>query len=666
MNNFTFDIPKPKLEYDFPEKSKDLFLFKDIKKPSEWALEHFEMGRGYGEHGKLTWEGREWQKDIVDAFLIYKKVIVCGPVQVGKSVAGVDIPWTWWNANVGGHSIIAYDDKDKAENVFEERIKDNIKNNLKDLWSGKDDDLKRDKIILRNGITRCASANVDSDFATFSADIIFLDELAKFKSRFDVVGMAEGRQASYKGLPGHHAIMGICSSPKKVGDPLYKEIHKGGVLILRYQMPCPHCKTYHELTDENIKELPNEKGELDHNPVRIRLNNESRYECPKCHQIILDNDRWNMIKKGVWIADGETISIEGIIKNEHSFRGKTDSVCFWFNRLIAKPDQYRFSDCLSSFFSARQSSDSKAWEVYQNENMARFINPVTRQLNHNFLNSKSINYLQYSDGAFIPDGVIILLTGIDTQDDGFFFVVRGFGKNMESWLIRHGFISCDMNNSLYRDPNEVVTAVRNGLLRPGYYRNDHTEMAPVFGLMDEGGHRRADVHYVCNHLPFLKPYKGSSSPNSEPIKRSKTDIHYMGNTRHWSDLVSNYMESDTWHLPKDVGIDYLEQVVKQYNEEDVDAHGNKFYRFVSGGNDHYRDCENQILAAAFVMNLPEKLNDESTAEKVKQAAILKARQNAMIQDHLNNPKTTPQSAPNLEMRNRNNRRRNTNPYRGRF
>jgi phage terminase large subunit GpA-like protein len=668
--NTVFDLPSPKLEYDFPDHLKNLFLFKTIKKPSEWALENFKLGRGYGEQGLLTFEGREWQKEIVDAYAIYKKVIVCGPVQVGKSIAGVDIPWCWWNANVGGHSLIAYDDKDKAENIFEERIKENIKSNLREFWSGKDDDLKRDKITLRNGIARCASANVENDFSSFSADIVFLDEVAKFKSHFDVVGMAEGRQANYKGLPGYHAIMGICSSPKKVGDPLYKEIHKGGVLILRRQMQCPHCKSFHELTDENIKELPNESGEMDHNPVRIRLKNDSRYECPRCHQIILDSDRWEMGKTGVWAAVGEEISIDGRIKNENSLRGKTDTVCFWPNRLVAKPDQWRFSDCLSSFFSARQSPDPKAWEVYQNEHMARFINPVTRQLSHSFLYSRvsagENQYYQYSEKAFIPDGVVILLAGIDTQDDGFYFAVRGFGKNMESWLIRHGFIACDMNNSLFRDPNEVVSAVRIGVLRPGYYRKDRTEMAPVFGLMDEGGHRRADVHYVCRHLPFLKPYKGSSSMSAEPIKRSKTDLHYMGNTRHWSELVANYMESDTWHLPLDVGKDYLEQVIKQYNEEDTDSHGNKINRWVSGGNDHYRDTENLILAAAFLMSLPEKLNDDSMAEKIKQAANTKAKQNAMIQDQINNPKPNPQTAPAKERENYRNHRRNTNPYRRRF
>jgi len=650
-----FDIGTPELKYQFPKELKNSFRFKDVMIPSEWAVKKFSLGRGYGESGPISFIGREWQVDIVDAYVRYKCIMVCGPVQVGKSISGADIPWAWWNDNVGGHSLIVYADKDTVKDVFEERISPSVKENLKHLWSGNEDDLRQEKIMLANGITRCASANVENDIATFSSDFIILDEYAKYKGSFDAANAARGRQKSYKGIPGYHAIMGIVSSPKKKNDPFYNEIHKGGVLVLKYRMPCPRCLHYHELVDSNIIEKVNAEGVADHDPVRIRLDKAARYECPRCHQDILDTERYDMISKGVWAADGEDVAQDGHIKNPIPLRGKTDSVCFWFNRLLSTPDKYLWSDCLSAFFSARQ--NPKAWAIYQNEDMARFLDPQTLQLSQSVLMEKCRGYNQYGDTAKIPDSVLLLLAGVDTQDDGFYYVIRGFGHNMSSWMIRHGFIECSMNSSRFKDPNEVLNVLRVGLLKPNYYRKDGTEMGIIFGLIDEGGHRRADVHYVCKHFPVLRPYKGASSTVSDPIRRSPKDIHYMGNTRHWSELVQNYMESDEWFLPGDIGKEYLEQVVNQYTDKKINNMGKAEYVWVSGGADHYRDCENMILAAAHLMNLPEKLNDNEKSDAIKGAAEKRALQMQTIQRDdvgVNTKENTAQTLSPFARRNNNN------------
>lgn len=606
-------------DFELPADVKEQFLFKDIKKPSEWAEKEFKLGKGYGEQGQFSFDGREWQRDIVDAPLYYKTVIVCKPVQIGGSLCAIDVPWAWWNKFVGGRSLIVYADKDTSEDVFEERIKDNIKNNLPDIWSGLEDDLRREKIILNNGISRCGSANIENDFATFPASLVCLDEVSKYKSNFDVIGAARGRQKSYKGIPGYHGILIIVSSPKRHGDPLYNEIHGGGVLVLRCQFPCPRCGEYHELMDENIKELPNDKGEYDHNPTRIRLDGAAVYECPKCKGVIADIDRWKMLPKYRWVADDEVVAKDGQIKNENSLRYKSDSVCFWPNRLVSMPDKFTFADCLSAFFTARQSVDPKAWETYWNEDMARFINPRTEKVSYSHLMQKCGDYLQYSEQARLPNEVVILFAGIDTQDDGFYFVVRGFGHGMESWLVREGFIHCDMKESVNHDPRVVLEIIRRGILQPRYLKKDGTEIGIYAGFIDEGGHRQRDVHFICRHIPIFRAYKGSSSPNSDSIKKSEKGEHYMGNTRQLSELVQKYMESSTWHLPNDITKTYLEQVVKQYWEEEKDRHGNIKYKWVSGNNDHYRDCENYVMGLVLLNNLAERLNDTERIEQLKRA-----------------------------------------------
>jgi hypothetical protein len=170
------------------------------------------------------------------------------------------------------------------------------------------------------------------------------------------------------------------------------------------------------------------------------------------------------------------------------------------------------------------------------------------------------------------------------------------------------------------------------LLSPRYYRRDRTEMVFIFGLMDEGGHRRADVHYICRHFPVIRPYKGASSKSADPIRRSTNDIHFMGDTQYWSEIVQSYMESDEWFLPKDIGKDYLEQVVAQYNEKKINNRGTAEYVWVKGGDDHYRDCENLIMASAHIMNLPEKLNDPTRSLSIREAAEERAKRLQIVQE----------------------------------
>ena len=318
---YKFKRAKPNFKgVDIPDETRDLFASKEIPRPSDWAPGNVKFGIAYSEPGTFSFNGRDWQKPIIDAYYErifagcklpdryenkqgYKTVMVCGPVQIGKSVCGIDIPWIWWNKFVGGRSLLIYADLDAAQKTFEEKIKSNIKLNLPELWDGNQDHLKQEKVVLINGIAKCGSANVENDFATFPSDLVQLDEVSKYRSNkkesggFDAIAAARGRQKSYHGITGYHGILGIVSSPKRHGDPFYNEIHKGGVLILRCQMPCPACGEYHELTDANIKELSNERGEFDHDHARVARDNAAVYECPKCLATINDVDRWQMIKK---------------------------------------------------------------------------------------------------------------------------------------------------------------------------------------------------------------------------------------------------------------------------------------------------------------------------------------------------------------------------------
>jgi len=596
------------------------FAIRTVERPSVWAETRFILpAEGYGEYGQMTFAGREWQREIMDAFLYYHVVITVGAVQVGKSVAGIDVPWAWFQDQIGGRALLVYADKDTVNDVFEEKLKPIIENNLKHLWSGRDTDIRQDKIILRSGISRCASCNVKNDLATFPAKFVLCDEVAKWKKgtkqSFDAVGQAIGRTRDYHGSSGIDYRISIVSSPIEYGDALYQQIYMPGTLVLKRKVPCLGCGFYHELCVENIHELPNEKGEKDHDPLRIRTEKAAVYICPSCGKVIEDNERYEMDRRGLWATDEEKITPEGTILNKDPLREQADRVCFWMpGRLISKPEKYPFYECLASYFQAKFSPDPKVWQNYWNEDLARFFKPQANRLTEGYLRAKIAD--NYSMTGTVPEGVLVALGGIDTQDTGFFYTIVGYGRYMESWVLRYGWIPCDMNMSEFKDLQKVVERFEQYFYAAPLKYADGRTLPVLMALMDEGGHREPHVRAICRAHREIVPYKGSGR-DSDLFRRSQSKNLYLCNTESLSKLVEKDMGSDTWHLPCDVTQDFLDQIQRQYTKEDKDKSGNTIYVWVHGGEDHYRDCLNYALACAYILELPGRLNNEQGIRQIQ-------------------------------------------------
>jgi phage terminase large subunit GpA-like protein len=556
----------------------------------------------------------------MDAFLHYHTVIVVGPVQVGKSICGVDVPWAWFEDQIGGRALLVYADKDTVNDIFEEKLKPIIENNLKHLWSGRENDIRQEKIILRSGISRCASCNVKNDLATFPAKFVLLDEVAKWKTgtraSFDAVGQAIGRTRDYHGAPGIDYRVSIVSSPVEVGDALYAQVYQPGTLILKRKVPCLGCGFFHELCVENIHEIPNSEGKKDHDPHRIRSENAADYVCPACGKIIEDSERYEMDRLGVWAADDEIV-VDGEIQNNNLLRDKTDRVCYWIpGRLVSRPEKYSFADCLSGYFQNKFSPDANAWQNYLNEDMARFFKPQVNRLTEGYFRGKiAKDGGEYTTTGEIPDGVLVALGGVDTQDTGFYYSIVGYGRYMECWILRFGWIPCDMNMSDFKDPQKVLLRFEQEYFKTPLKYKDGRTLPVIMTMIDEGGHREKQIRYICQRHRDIAPYKGVGR-DMPLFKKSETKKLYLCNAESLSKLVEKDMASDTWHLPVDVTQDYLDQIQKQYTTEVRDKNGNPKYEWVHGGEDHYRDTLNMALGAAHVMNLPGRLNNESGIKQI--------------------------------------------------
>jgi phage terminase large subunit GpA-like protein len=535
---------------------------------------------------------------MVNSILYFDWVSFIAAVQTGKSMGTEGIS-AYFIDNYPMNMMFIYEKRDKIEEVFDERLKPMIQQvpAIRKYWNGDENNLSKKRLKLIHMIMRVASAGLKGDIATHNAGLVIGDEYAKWpKKDFSQVKAIEGRTQASR-MVGKKTKILLCTSPDNDQDPSFVECHKPNTYIFNPHYECPICGHWQYLIDRQIKEKPNKKGEFDHNPERIRTERAAYYECERCKGNIEEEERLQMSFGVRWMEQKSKIPFDKVITNPIRWKR---AVMQW-NRLVDVT--WTFSDCLATFFEAQSSPNINDLKTYMNEDMADWVKLRAQKYSKKYIKSKCLNYFQYGEDAFVPDGVSILYAGVDTQDSGFYYVIRGFGANMESWLIRHGFITCDMNTDEFKNPMAVYERFRTEIFRYPLKKKCGKMMHIEWAFIDRGGHRSTDVDTICNHMHNFFPYIGSTSKFSELVEYKDKSGLYFGNTEKLSIQVASDIKTNLWHVPIDVTDDYCEQLLEQYYEEYTDSRGHRKKKFITGDDtgkaDHYRDCENLIKGALF-------------------------------------------------------------------
>lgn len=586
----------------------EMLRIKDQPRPMTWAREHYRLTTAYARPGNFV--PYKWQEEILDAIAECDLVIQCAPTQVGKSlIAEVQVAWCIDNLPMNG--IVIYAKKETASDMFADRIRPMIKEigAIKKYWSGDDDDLTQKKMRLMHMFLRIGSAEVPSDIATWSSGLIYASEVSKYRKKrgWNPVESLKRRQEAYRIIGRHKAIFE--SSPLFVGDCLDEEMKQSGVLNLRAYHPCPHCGKFQVLTIRQVKEIANFRGEMDHDPGRITRERAARYECIGCKATIEEKHRIAMGELVVWAADGEKIE-NGVVVD----RKPTKKKSFQYTRFVDY--SFTFAEALSRWFAA-QRKGTEAMQTFMNEDMGEFWTEETIQISEDYLLKKKMDYRQYKSGE-IPNEVLTLVLGADCQDDGFYYVISGFGRGMEKYLVRSGFIAVKKDETEEgKDPHQLAyERFRAGILADPFVRRDGTELEIWFGFLDRGGHRPEDVDYICQRFTQIKPYIGMSRVDFKKpvVEQSSNGEWWMGQSMILSREVTGIIASARYHLPADVTQDYLDQVRNEYIEPKIDTHGNKKLVYVKIEPNHYRSCENYVHAACKAQSLEALLFDPTTVQ----------------------------------------------------
>ena len=597
--------------------------------PSDFANTHLKLvPGGYDSPGKLTL--KPYQIEPVNAIVDWwgkRRIAFQGPTRTAKSMM-TEVVMFWGMRYLNINGVVCYSEHDTVSLVFRTRIAEMIRGNkiLRELWDGVDDNLTVKNILLRNCMWRATSAQDLNDLASTGAGFVIGSEVSKWQKKKDnAILKLYGRQDS---TPEEFRRSIIETSPYEVGDMFHESVYRPGTIVLQPHYPCPICGEYQVFDDSNIK-LRREEVE-DHSKQAAMLRDEKEkavvYRCPHCQQEIKERDRRDIdarviwaapaqvavTRKRVWEQHGETIDKSGNVSGLP--RTRYDMVCFNWNRSV-DIENFTWYEWLARFFDACHRP--QMFHTYENETNSRFWEPVIDQRTEvSTLEAKRGDYYMRPGGGnndFVPDDVLIVTAGIDSQDKEFYYVLVGWGAYKSAYILRYGTIYCPMLDIKYTDRTVLLNTFREGFIgRNAMQKSDGTIMPIRLALIDRGGHRKEDVDLLTANIPILQGYVGltRNDPKKRLVYRSHEGPFYMAQAERLSEEVSNLIDSDNFHIPWDSGLDFMKQILNHFHTIEADKWGNEKTVWHKIRPDHYRSCLNMAYGTGELLNFDTLLNDE--------------------------------------------------------
>lgn len=354
----------------------------------------------------------------------------------------------------------------------------------------------------------------------------------------------------------------------------------------RWMHRCPYCGEYNEICFESVK----------HEHSKTLVNNREKHHvkilghaCPDCGHLFSQDEMRKQPAK--WIAENP----EAI---------KIGCRSFW----------------LTAFASPWVTWESILLDVYKNENDPEKLKVVyntklgklweERDL---ALSDEGLMQRLEEYPAELPDGVLCLTCGVDTQDNRLEYEVVGWGRNGESWGIKKGYI---MENPGTSEAWERLDDVLNHR----YEFQNGQGLSIAYTFVDSGGHFTQTVYQRCRERLKKRVFaiKGRGGegiplvnvPRKVPIKNNKriTCHLYILGVDAGKAMIYQNIEIETpgaryCHFPKgeDRGYDanFFSGLISERMVRKKTANGYKmaWEKLPGHKRNEALDCRNYALAA---------------------------------------------------------------------
>ena len=478
--------------YELGRKTLDMFRPPSDESVSEWAdSKRVIVGKSAPEPGPWHTDRAPYQREIMDSFSQrgIHDIVIMSSAQIGKTDMTVNMMGRMIDLDPGP-SLLVMPAEDDVENFSKERLAPTIEATP----------ALRDKVYTGNGST-ITQKNFPGGFLSMTGAMspgglksrpiqnLFMDEVDGYPASAgvegDPVNLARKRTQNFT-----FAKRVYTSTPTlKSTSRIYREFLK--CTREEWEITCKHCGDHSHILFDDIRF---EKQ------VTADVNGQKEYEvtsavwrCPKCHNTMTEYE----VKRAPaqWVAYNPKALKRGIRS-------------FHLNAFISPWSDWK-AEC-KKFLDSKD--DPEMLKTFYNLELGlpfehKEITTVPEAM---YLRREHYN-------AEVPNGVLVLTIGIDTQDNRLEYEVKGWGRNEESWGIQYGVLPGRADEP---DVWELVDAL---LDREWRLENGKTIKAAVT-FMDAGGHYWDDVMTQCYRRRHKRiyPIKGDNKDNGPLVRHTKS------------------------------------------------------------------------------------------------------------------------------------------------
>lgn len=424
-------------------------------------------------------------------------------------------------------------------------------------------------------------ANSPAQLSSRPVRYLFLDEIDKFpegsNKEAGALELARVRTASF-----WNAKIVLTSTPTVESGQVWQSYLPGS--RHQYFVKCPHCGHAQVLVFSQIKWPENETTKTGDAWNLDAVEAAASYECAGCANRIPQTQKATMIRGGEWRATNP--------------RSPADRVSFQLNALCSPWRSW--GSIAREFLEVKDS-----YSGLQNFTNSVLAEPWKVAVQSEEISETALIALKadYDLGTCPVKPRFVTVTG-DVQRESVYFLVRAWGQDEESWLIDYGRVpTVDDLREVFRrqypvaGTEETVSAYR-GYVDSGYnsqavYEFCSTSNQTFFPLK---GWDRLSQPVKAAVIKFL--------PGKEPRERAIRLFHFDDGSFK-TDLYCRRIQDQqgpAWHLPRNVGEDYLRQLTAEKLVERTNARGvaETAWHQIHKDN-HLGDCEKMQLVAGYLI-----------------------------------------------------------------
>ena len=464
----------------------------------EWADKHRRLSpESSAEAGPWRTKRTPYLEEPMRAFTDPKvhKIVMVAASQVGKSELELNIIGYIIDQDPGSILFIqptTIDAKEYSKLRIAPMIRDTkcLKAKVADPKSRDSANTLLQKSYPGGILTMCGSTEAHA-LASKPIRYLFGDErdrwAASAGNEGDPWGLATARQITF-----YNAKSVEVSTPTIKGASAIEKAYADGTKE-RWKTRCPHCGEYNEITFENIRF---EKEESVAGNDKVYKITSLYYICPSCGCTSTEAEIKSQPSK--WVAENPAAY------EQHGTRS------FWLSSWVSPWASW--TDTLLLYLKAL--GNSKRMQVVYNTRFG-----LLWEDRGDLEDEDSVMARREEYKAELPDGVLVLTCGVDTQDDRLEYEIVGHGHFGETWGIKKGII-------MGRPDSDEVWKALDDVIDHIYRFENGVGLKISTTYCDEGGHFTQDVRMRCaerlgKKVFAIKGRGGDGIPFTAPPKKQK-------------------------------------------------------------------------------------------------------------------------------------------------